>query len=85
MRLLLDQNLSHRLKGPLGSVFAGIAHVRDFGLERADDSPPKVIWLRLGNCATSDIESVLRGGHAVITAFLVEDAASLLTLSRSSE
>ena len=41
MRLLLDQNLSHRLKGPLDGVYPGIAHVRDFGLERADDS---AVW-----------------------------------------
>ena len=114
MRLLLDQNLSHRLKGPLAPVFEGIDHVRDFALERADDSvvwafakgngfaivskdsdfhqrslvfghPPKVIWLRLGNCATSDIEDILRHSQAVIAIFLGDGTASLLTLSRSHE
>jgi predicted nuclease of predicted toxin-antitoxin system len=38
LRLLLDQNLSHRLKGPLASVYPEVAHVRDFSLERADDT-----------------------------------------------
>ncbi|MEO7908249.1 MAG: hypothetical protein ABIV47_01240 [Roseiflexaceae bacterium] len=32
-------------------------------------SPPKVLWLRLGNCSTSDIERTLRNGSAAINAF----------------
>lgn len=31
--------------------------------------PPKVIWLRLGNCTTFDIESALRRHHEQIEAF----------------
>jgi predicted nuclease of predicted toxin-antitoxin system len=27
--------------------------------------PPKVIWIRLGNCATSDLENALRQGDAL--------------------
>lgn len=38
MKLLLDQNLSHRLVSSLQSQFAGSAHVRDFGLQRAGDA-----------------------------------------------
>ena len=41
MKLLLDQNLSHRLVVDLQSDFPGSAHVRDLGLERADD---QTIW-----------------------------------------
>lgn len=37
MRLLFDQNVSHRLCSALAREFPGCAHVRDFGLERADD------------------------------------------------
>lgn len=114
MRLLLDQNLSHRLKRPLAPEYPDIAHVRDFGLERADDTsvwgfakengfvivskdsdfhqrslvfghPPKVIWLRIGNCSTTDIESVLRNGQSTIATFLADATASLLTLSPPSE
>lgn len=114
LRLLLDQNLSHRLKRPLAAAYPDLAHVRDFALERADDTavwtfakdngfvivskdsdfhqrslvfghPPKVIWLRLGNCSTSDIEGVLRQQEAAVAVFLADATASLLTLSRSSD
>jgi predicted nuclease of predicted toxin-antitoxin system len=90
-------------------VYPGIAHVRDFGLERASDStvwafakengyaivskdsdfhqrslvfghPPKVIWLRLGNCSTTDIEAALLRSHLLVMAFLGDGVASLLTL-----
>ena len=32
MKLLLDQNLSHRLVAALADVFPGSVHVRDVGL-----------------------------------------------------
>lgn len=112
LRLLLDQNLSHRLKGPLAAAYPDLAHVRDFALERADDTavwnfakhngfaivskdsdfhhrslvfghPPKIIWLRLGNCSTTDIEHVLRQQEPVVASFFEDSTASLLTLSRA--
>ncbi|HEX5548075.1 MAG TPA: DUF5615 family PIN-like protein [Ktedonobacterales bacterium] len=42
--------------------------------------PPKVIWLRLGNCTTDMVEQVLRRAHAQITAFEQDDSASVLEL-----
>lgn len=42
--------------------------------------PPKVIWLRLGNCTTDDIERVLRSGHAQIVAFATNDSVGILEL-----
>ncbi|MGI0135205.1 MAG: DUF5615 family PIN-like protein, partial [Candidatus Micrarchaeaceae archaeon] len=89
MKLLLDQNISHRLVTSLAEIYADSSHVRLMGLERADDEtlwrfaresgftlvskdsdfhqrsflrgfPPKVVWLRLGNCSTHDIERILR-------------------------
>ncbi len=41
MKLLFDQNLSHRLVEALADLFPGSVHVRDIGLERA---PDEVIW-----------------------------------------
>ena len=41
MKLLLDQNLSHRLVHALGEEYPGSAHVRDVGLSRAGDDE---IW-----------------------------------------
>src|SRR5438105_127783 len=89
MKLLFDQNLSHRLVARLAAEFPGSAHVRDVNLAAAPDAdvwafatsqgfmivskdtdfqqrallhghPPKVIWVRLGNCATSAVETLLR-------------------------
>jgi predicted nuclease of predicted toxin-antitoxin system len=42
--------------------------------------PPKVIWVRLGNSTTSDIEQAIHGGHDTIMAFLEDETASFLTL-----
>ncbi len=41
MKLLLDQNLSHRLLQALNKFFPGSTHVRSEGLERATDA---AIW-----------------------------------------
>jgi predicted nuclease of predicted toxin-antitoxin system len=37
MKLLFDQNLSHRLLTELGDLFPGSLHVRLLGLAEADD------------------------------------------------
>lgn len=37
MKLLFDQNLSHRLVGALEDLYPGSAHVRSLGLDEADD------------------------------------------------
>ena len=42
--------------------------------------PPKVIWVRLGNCKTSDIEVLLRHSHKVIEAFGEDHQKSILPL-----
>ena len=41
MKLLFDQNLSHRLCGELEDIFSGSAHVRPLGLAEAED---RAIW-----------------------------------------
>jgi predicted nuclease of predicted toxin-antitoxin system len=43
--------------------------------------PPKVVWLRLGNCATAVVASLLRARHADLLAFEADPLASLLALS----
>lgn len=42
--------------------------------------PPKVIWIKLGNCATSDVANLLNNSHKVILAFNAEDEKSYLPL-----
>jgi predicted nuclease of predicted toxin-antitoxin system len=44
--------------------------------------PPKVVFLKIGNCSTGDIVSVLVENWAEISAFLTDDAASLLILQK---
>lgn len=52
--------------------FSDVSVVRGF--------PPKVIWLRLGNCTTNDVEQALRVAHAQITAFANDAAAGVLEI-----
>lgn len=110
MKLLFDENLSHKLARRLADLFPHSVHVRDLGLKASDDSvvweyakthdlmivskdsdmhqrslvfgyPPKIVWVRLGNCSTSDVEQLLRNNYAVIEAFYEDDHASFLSLS----
>lgn len=43
--------------------------------------PPKVVWLRLGNCTTQQIEAVLRARVDVLREFENDAEASFLALS----
>ncbi|MCB9006972.1 MAG: DUF5615 family PIN-like protein [Ardenticatenaceae bacterium] len=43
--------------------------------------PPKVVWLRLGNCSTADVEHVLRANFDTIQKFYKDKDASFLSLS----
>ena len=53
----------------------------DFGdLSVLRSFPPHVVWLRIGNCSTAEIESLLRRSHPTISAFVSESATGLLTL-----
>jgi predicted nuclease of predicted toxin-antitoxin system len=110
MKLLFDQNLSHRLVGRLAAEYPGSRHVRDAGLAAAADPvvwayaaaqgfvivskdndfqqraqllghPPKVVWVRLGNCPTAAVEVLLRSRLPDLLAFEADPAASFLALS----
>ncbi len=43
-------------------------------------SPPKVVWLQLGNCTTLDIEQMLRGHLPTIRKFLTDEEGAFLVL-----
>jgi predicted nuclease of predicted toxin-antitoxin system len=43
--------------------------------------PPKVIWVRLGNCATAAVVALLRAKCTEIHEFVADPAASFLALS----
>jgi predicted nuclease of predicted toxin-antitoxin system len=44
--------------------------------------PPKVIWLRFGNCSTAVIAAALRERAGDIAAFSLDSTSALLVLSR---
>jgi predicted nuclease of predicted toxin-antitoxin system len=109
VKLLFDENLSHKLSNRLADIFPNSVHVRDVGMKAMDDplvwdyakdndfmivskdvdmhdlsllygNPPKVVWLRLGNCSTSDVENLLRRDFDVIKLFYEDKYVSLLAL-----
>jgi predicted nuclease of predicted toxin-antitoxin system len=43
-------------------------------------APPKVIWLRITNCTSAEIERLLREALPVVTRFIQEDQESCLVL-----
>jgi predicted nuclease of predicted toxin-antitoxin system len=110
MKLLFDQNLSHKLVRALADLFPDCAHVRQFGLKESPDPdvwsfakanryvivskdddfhqrsflyghPPKVIWVRLGNCSTGDVENCIRAHAADLIAFEADPHAAFLALT----
>jgi predicted nuclease of predicted toxin-antitoxin system len=42
--------------------------------------PPKVIWIRRGNCSTSDIKELLSSNINKIKAFILDSTNGILTL-----
>jgi predicted nuclease of predicted toxin-antitoxin system len=109
LKLLFDQNLSHKLARSFSDEFPGSAHVRDLGLASANDievweyakragftivskdtdfsqrgflfgPPPKVVWVRLGNCSTKEIEDVLHSYSAEIRQFESDPDSSFFPL-----
>ena len=45
-------------------------------------APPKVIWLRIGNSPTQEIERILRSGYELVREFLEERDETCLILER---
>jgi len=102
MRLLFDQNISHRILDLILNDFPESGHIKDFGLHDKSDkeiwnyakennytlvtfdsdfkdfstlfgSPPKVIWLRLGNSSTSNLADVILNKTDTIKSFINSD------------
>jgi len=60
--------------------YAIVSKDQDFA-ERAlvESPPPKVIWIRLGNCSTTDVEQLFRENASAVRAF-ASDEEGLLAL-----
>ena len=63
--------------------FAIVSKDSDFA-ERSvlESGPPKVIWIRLGNCSTREIEVQLRSAHEIVRAFIEKNEETCLLLGR---
>ena len=42
--------------------------------------PPKIIWVRIGNCSTAEIQSALRRHYEQVEAFDADDNLGVLSL-----
>ena len=73
-----DQVWEHaRLNG-----FAIVTKDEDYNnLSVLRGSPPKVLWLQLGNCTTAQVEAMFRSRFADIEAFDKDTSAGTLVLS----
>ncbi|HEX2620822.1 MAG TPA: DUF5615 family PIN-like protein [Phototrophicaceae bacterium] len=49
-------------------------------LQMSNGFPPKVIWIRLGNCTTTEMANLLQKHHQTITEFAQDASAGLLEL-----
>jgi predicted nuclease of predicted toxin-antitoxin system len=109
MKLLFDQNLSHKLAQRLSDIFPGSMHVRDIGMESATDfeiaayagthgltivskdadflalrlvlsgEHARMVWVRLGNGSTTQVETALRNRREAIDA-LATDSSQVIEI-----
>jgi predicted nuclease of predicted toxin-antitoxin system len=64
--------------------FAIVSKDSDFAARSVlERDPPKIIWIRIGNCSTDDIEQLLRSACEKIRGFIVEDEETCLLLGRA--
>ena len=62
--------------------FAIVTKDEDYNnLSVVQGSPPKVIWLQLGNCTTAQVEALFRGRFADIEEFDKDSSVGTLVLS----
>ena len=47
--------------------------------------PPKVIWLRISNCTSADVESLLRTAFSIMSRFVNDDGETCLVLNRQEQ
>ena len=107
MKLLFDENLSHKLPRLVATTFPASQHVREAGLKGKTDeeiwsyaqtnefmivskdkdfyqrallygSPPKFIWLCLGNCTRDDLLALIQRHEADILAFEISPESVLI-------
>ena len=112
MKVLIDQNISHRLKARIASAFPDTVHVKDVGLTDLPDTaifefahregfdvvltldedfhnlvmergtPPKIIWLRTGNCGVAAQAEALLNNFTIIQKFVENSGHEVMEIYR---
>jgi len=77
VKLMFDENLAARLVVDLSNLYPDSTHVLSLGLGGEGD---RVIWIRLGNCATADVTRLLRFRSGGIRAFAEQTEVAFLEL-----
>ena len=54
-----------------------------YNMSMVRGAPPKIIWLRIGNCSTRMIEAVLRANSLAILEFEFDESAALLIIEKA--
>src|SRR6266404_6319101 len=90
VKLLFDQNLSHRLVKAFAGPVWDYAKENGFVIVSKDSDfhqrsflyghPPKVVWIRRGNCSTAVIEEILREHRDDVVKFAESEQGSFLAL-----
>ena len=110
MKLLIDQNISHRIVALIQPNFNEVVHVKTLGLIDATDvaiffyarqnlfdavvtldedfhniqaihgTPPKIIWLRNGNCTTASLAEIILSHEKTIHEFMTDAAFDCLEI-----
>ena len=61
--------------------FTVVSKDADFAeISMLEGFPPKLLWLRIGNCRTSDIEELIRSNHQNIVDLHADDRRGILSL-----
>ena len=109
MKLLFDNNLSHKLVARLNDTFPNSTHVMTVELDEADDVeiwefakendftivtkdidfneinlirgfPPKIIWIRVGNCRVVDVERIIRNSNIILNDFYRNQSSGIIEI-----
>jgi predicted nuclease of predicted toxin-antitoxin system len=110
MKVLIDQNISHRIVPEIAFLFAELSHVKDMVWMNWEDyrifmsarklqyvaiitlnedfnklllqhgTPPKLIWLKSGNCSTGQLARLIISHREAILNFLTSDTFDCLEL-----
>jgi len=109
MKLLFDNNLSHKLVARLNDIFPNSTHVMTVELDESEDVeiwtfakendftivtkdidfneislvlgyPPKIIWIRVGDCKVIDIEKIIRKNHVMVNDFYRNQSLGIIEI-----